>query len=136
MAVKKYVYLFIYFWLHWVFIPAHRFSLVVESGGCSLAVVCRRLTSLASLVGEYGPYGTWASVVATHGLQGASSVVVVHRLSCSRHVGSSQTKDQTSISCIGRWILNHWTIRGAFQSGHFSNINSPNLRSWDIFPFV
>ena len=26
-------------------------------------------------------------------------------------VESSQTRDQTHISCIGRWILNHWTTR-------------------------
>ena len=28
-----------------------------------------------------------------------------------RHVGSSLTRDQTCISCIGRQILNHWTTR-------------------------
>ena len=27
------------------------------------------------------------------------------------HVGSSLTRDQTPVPCIGRWILNHWTIR-------------------------
>ena len=27
------------------------------------------------------------------------------------HVESSQTKDQTSVPCIGRCILNHWTTR-------------------------
>ena len=32
-------YLFIYFWLHWVFIAACRLSLVVASRGCSLAAV-------------------------------------------------------------------------------------------------
>ena len=26
--------------------------------------------------------------------------------------GSSQTRDQTHISCIGRWILYHWATRG------------------------
>ena len=28
-------------------------------------------------------------------------------------VGSSQTRDQTHVSCIGRQILNHWITRGA-----------------------
>ena len=28
-------------------------------------------------------------------------------------VGSSQTRDQTHVSCIGRRILNHWITRGA-----------------------
>jgi len=27
------------------------------------------------------------------------------------HVGSSWTREQTCIPCIGRWILNHWTNR-------------------------
>ena len=26
-------------------------------------------------------------------------------------MGSSQTRDQTRVPCIGRQILNHWTIR-------------------------
>ena len=26
-------------------------------------------------------------------------------------VGSSRTRDQTHLSCIGRWILNHWATR-------------------------
>ena len=49
------------------------------------------------------------------------SLVVEHRLQelwCTglitpRHVGSSQTRDQTSVPCIGRWILKQWTIREA-----------------------
>ena len=28
-----------------------------------------------------------------------------------RHVESSRSKDGTRVSCIGRWILNHWTTR-------------------------
>ena len=30
-----------------------------------------------------------------------------------QHVGSSQNRDQTCVSCIGRWILNQCTIREA-----------------------
>ena len=36
-------------------------------------------------------------------------MVVVHRLSCSMDVGSSQIRDWTCVSCISRWIPNHWT---------------------------
>ena len=39
--------------------------------------------------------------------QSLGSVVVAHGLSCSAHVDSSQTRDQTRVPCIGRWILNH-----------------------------
>ena len=28
-----------------------------------------------------------------------------------QHVGSSQTRDQTRVPCIGRWILNHCATR-------------------------
>ena len=30
-----------------------------------------------------------------------------------RHVGSSPTRNQTCVSCIGRWILYHWATRKA-----------------------
>ena len=50
------IYLFIYFWLHWVFVAAHRLSVVVASRGFSCCgaralgaqasvVVARRLSS-------------------------------------------------------------------------------------------
>ena len=29
-----------------------------------------------------------------------------------RHVGSSVTRDQMHVHCVGRWILNHQTTRG------------------------
>ena len=41
---------FIYFWLGWVFVAAHRLSLAAASGGYSLVVECgphERLTDLA-----------------------------------------------------------------------------------------
>ena len=33
-----------------------------------------------------------------------------------QHVGSSQTRDQTHVPCIGRLILNHWTTRAVLQA--------------------
>ena len=33
-----------------------------------------------------------------------------------RYVGSSQNKDGTHVSCIGRWIRNHWTTREALEN--------------------
>ena len=32
-------------------------------------------------------------------------------LVASQHVQSSQTRDQTRVPCIDRWILNQWTTR-------------------------
>ena len=42
----------LFFWLHWVFIAVHGLSLVVASGGYSVAV-CRLLITVASLVAEH-----------------------------------------------------------------------------------
>ena len=51
------------------------------------------------------------SVVVAHRLYSAGSVVVVHGLVALWHVGSSQTRDQTCVPCLGRHILNHYTTR-------------------------
>ena len=45
MTFNKIIYLFIYFWLHWVFIAAC---------GLPLVVVPRLLIAVASLVAEHG----------------------------------------------------------------------------------
>ena len=45
--------LFIYFWLHWVFVAVRRLSLVAASGVCFMAVH-GLLTAVASLVAEHG----------------------------------------------------------------------------------
>ena len=49
------------------------FSLVVADGGCSLVVLCGLLIAVASLVVEHRLCGTWASIVAAHGLRSWSS---------------------------------------------------------------
>ena len=59
--------LFIYFWLHWVFVAAFRLSLVVASGGCSLLRCVGfllqwllLLRSMGSRRAGFSSYGTWA----------------------------------------------------------------------------
>ena len=47
-----YISLFIYFWPCWVFVAAHRLSLVAMSGGGSLVVVLRLLIAGALLVAK------------------------------------------------------------------------------------
>ena len=54
------------------------------------------------------------SVLVAPGLLG--SVVVMHELSCSWHVGSSPIRDGTLVSCIGRQILYHRATREAPKS--------------------
>ena len=72
-----------------------------------------------------------ASVVATCGLSSCSSWALEHRLSScgSRalgalsHIASSQTKDQTHISFIGRRILYHWAAREAPLTLYLNHYN-------------
>ena len=57
------------------------FSLVAESGDCSLAVVCGPLTAVAPLVAEHRLQSVQASVAAAHGLSSCGSWALEHRLS-------------------------------------------------------
>ena len=52
--LKNLFILFIYFWLHWVFVAACGLSLVVASGGLLFVAVCGPLIAVASLVAEHG----------------------------------------------------------------------------------
>ena len=94
----------IYFWSCWVFISAHRLSLVEVSR--DLSWLQRRAHCGGFSCCGAQALGTWASVVAAHGLSSCDTW-----LRCSRHVESSCTRDRTHIPCIGRWILIHCTTR-------------------------
>ena len=82
---------FIILWLCWVLVAVWGLSLFAVSMGFSLQW---------RLLLQSTGYRTW-------GLRWFWSMGLVVR----RHVGSSQTRDQTYVFCIGRWILNHWTTR-------------------------
>ena len=77
----------------------------------------------ASLAVELRLSGTWASAAAAQELSSCGSSAPELRLSsCGawlvtpRHMGSSQTRDQTCVSCIGKWILYYWATREALSS--------------------
>ena len=83
------------FWLCWVFVTSQGLSLVAVSGSyCSL-----RCAGLSCCV-------AWAlGCVSVSSCITWGSVVVGHRLSCSWHVGSSQTRDQVHVpSLAGRFL--------------------------------
>ena len=61
--------------------------------GFSLVSVHRLLIAVASLIAEYSLQGTWAQELWHTGL------------GAPWYVGSSWIRDQTHVSCIGRWIL-------------------------------
>ena len=75
---------------------------------------CTRVFSSCSEQGRLSSCGAWASHYAD------LSYCRARDLGCSgncrggvatRLVGSSHAKDATRVSCIGRWIPNHWTTR-------------------------
>ena len=96
--------LFIYFWLHWVFIASPGLSLVVVSRGYS-PLRCAGfslwwlllLQSMGSRHTGFSSCGVWAQYLWRTGLV------------APWHVGSSWTRARTRVPCIGRWILNHCT---------------------------
>ena len=57
---------FLYLWLHWDFVVAHRLSLAADSRGCPLVLVLRLLIVVASCGTQ--ALGAQASVVVAHGL--------------------------------------------------------------------
>lgn len=71
--------------------------------GFSLVAVHGFFTVTASLVVEHRLWSTWAQKL------GCSGLAVLW------HAESFQTRDQTCVSCVGRWILYHWAIREALS---------------------
>ena len=95
LFLKVFIYLLLllfYFWLHWLFVAVpNTFSrCLVWASHCSVSSCCR----------------AWAL-----GYVSFSSCVAQTGLVYLQQVESSQTRDQTHVPCIGRWSLNHRTIR-------------------------
>ena len=86
--LKKFIYLFIYFWLCWVFVSMRGLSLVAASGGHSSS----RCTGLS--------LSRPLSLRST-GFRRAGSVVVAHGPSCSAARGI--LPDQGSSPCALHW---------------------------------
>ena len=105
------------FWLRWVSVAACGLSLVAATGGYSslqfLGFSLQRLLLLQS-PGSRHPGCSSCNT--------GTQIAVASRLSCSWHVGSSQTRDGTGVPCTTVQILNHWNTREApkFLSFNFS----------------
>ena len=82
------------------------FSLVAVSGGSPFLLCvgfllqCLLLWSTGFRCAGFTGCGTWAQQFVVPWLQSTGSVVVAY-------VGTSRTRDQTHIFCIGRQILYH-----------------------------
>ena len=112
--------LFIYFWLHWVFIAARGLSRVAASGGYSL-LWCAGfslwwlllLWSMGSRHAGFSSCGTWAQQLWLTGSRAQAQQLWRMGPAAPRHVGSSRTRAQTHVPCIGRRALNHCATREA-----------------------
>ena len=91
-----------------------RLFLVAGSGSYSPVTVLRLLTAVTFLTVERGLSGTWAQKLAP-GSSAQAQKLQRTGLVVPQHVGSSQTRDQTHVSCIGRQILYHWATREALH---------------------
>ena len=118
--VKNYlfIYLFIYFWLHWVFGAARGLSLVVVSGGYSslrCAGFSLRWLLLLWNTGSrrmgFSSCGMWAQKLWLVGSRAQAQYLWCTGLAAPRHLGSSRTRARTRVSCTGRRILNHCATR-------------------------
>ena len=118
--------LFIYFWLHWVFIAACGLSLVAARGEATL-----RHSAQASHCGGLSCCGAWAlgmqaSAFVAHGLQSTGSVVVVHGPNCS--VACGILPDPGPNPCPLHWQADSQPLshQGSPTSWHFKKKKKPN----------
>ena len=94
--------LFFYLWLRWVFVAVRELSLVAASGGYSSLRCSGFSLQWLLLLQSTGSRRTGFSSCSTQAQQLWCMGFVA-----PRHVGSSRTRDQTRVPCIGRRILNH-----------------------------
>ena len=115
-----YINLFIYFWLHWVFVAARGLSLVAASGGYS-SLWCMGfslqwlllLRSTGSRRVGFSSCGMWAQQLWLAGSRVQAQQLWRTGLVAPWHVGSSRDRARTRVPCIGRQIPNHCTTREA-----------------------
>ena len=87
------MFLFIYFWLHWVFAAKHRLFFWGRWVRATLQLGCRSFSLQSLLVSEHG---LWVHGLSSSGYTGLVALW---------HVGSSQTRDQILVHCIGSQFL-------------------------------
>ena len=79
LFILKFI-LFIYFWLHWVFVAVRGLFSSCSERGLLFVAVQGLLIAVATFVVEHG-LGTWASVVVAHRLSSCGLRGLEHRFS-------------------------------------------------------
>ena len=107
-----------YFWLCQFFSAVGRLSLVAASRGYSSFTAwasrcsgfsCCRAQALGCT--GFSSCGTWARQLWLPGFRAQAQQLWRTGLAAPGHVGSSQIRDPTGVTCIAKQILNHWTAR-------------------------
>ena len=62
---------------------------------------------------DFSSCGVWVQKLPITGSRAQAQSLWCMGLVSPWHVVSSQTRDRTRVSCIDRWITNHWTTREA-----------------------
>ena len=104
---------FLSLWLHWVFVAMHGLSLVAASRGYSSLRWLLLLRSMGSRCTGFSSCGTQAQQLWLAGSRAQAQQLWLTCLVALRHVGSSRTRAQTHVPCIGRRPLNHCATREA-----------------------
>ena len=120
LFLKFFIYLSIYFWLHWVLVAMRRPSPVVVSRGYSLLWCVGfslpwplLLQSVGSRLAGFSSCGVQAQQLWLMGSRAQAQQLWRTGSVAPWHVGSSWTRAWTRVPCIGRWIPNHCCTREA-----------------------
>ena len=117
----------IYFCLCWVFAAAPGF-LELWGAGFSLQWLLLLRSTVSGCRGFHS--------CGTRALGAQAQRLWAHLHSCPKVVGSSQTRDETHVPCIGRWTPNHRT-KGGSQGLCFSRTLPLLINSWpSIFSVI
>ena len=114
--------LFIYVWLCWVFIAAQALQLWQVETTLQLWRVDFSLQ--------------WLLLLQSTGSRVQAQQLCGTRLITPRHVGSSWSRDQTHVPCIGRQTLHHWTTKETHdviyaQENFMEAIHANKSSSWN-----
>ena len=109
----------VFFLLHRVFIAALGLSLVAGSRGYSLSQCEGFSPQWLLLQWSTGSRHTSFSNCSPQAQELGLSNCGTWALVALQPVGFSQTRDQTGVPCIARWLLNHWTTGKAPEKWGF-----------------
>ena len=89
------------------------------------------------LLGSTSPRGRGLSSFASQALVRTGSITVAQAYLLLGHVGSSQIRDQTCVSCAGRWILHHSATRDSLPwvlKENFHQLITQKLMKFSALP--